>query len=178
MTSAAQSRVIPRYERHDGRTASWRRRRRQQLRVADFHELRTTFGTNLARSGVALSLAQRLMRHSTPVLTANVYTVLTPEDYRGAIERLPKLSAPAGAVPAGQAAEEALPTCGQTCRDSRKSRLRSETSGDTAARRAREKRVAVEPAENLALEAAGVPSGGGSGDWTRTSDLRIMRPPL
>jgi hypothetical protein len=58
-------------------------------RVVDFHSLRVTFGTNLARGGVALQLAQRLLRHSTPVLTANVYTVLGRDDDRAAIDKLP-----------------------------------------------------------------------------------------
>jgi hypothetical protein len=60
-------------------------------RVVDFHSLRVTFGTNLARGGVALQLAQRLLRHSTPVLTANVYTVLGRDDDRKAIEKLPEV---------------------------------------------------------------------------------------
>ncbi len=62
-------------------------------RVVDFHSLRVTFGTNLARGGVALQLAQRLLRHSTPVLTANVYTVLGRDDDRKAIEKLPDVGA-------------------------------------------------------------------------------------
>ncbi len=62
-------------------------------RVVDFHSLRVTFATNLARGGVALQLAQRLLRHSTPVLTANVYTVLGRDDDRKAIERLPDVGA-------------------------------------------------------------------------------------
>jgi integrase len=44
--------------------------------VVDFHALRVTFGTSLARAGVSLALAQKLLRHSTPVLTANIYTRL------------------------------------------------------------------------------------------------------
>lgn len=42
----------------------------------DFHPLRATFATSLARTGAPLVLAQRLMRHSTPTLTANVSTKL------------------------------------------------------------------------------------------------------
>jgi integrase len=49
-------------------------------RVIDWHALRTTFGTRLALAGVPLAAAQRLLRHSTPVLTANIYTVLQIED--------------------------------------------------------------------------------------------------
>jgi integrase len=57
-------------------------------RFLDFHALRVTYGTALARAGVRLQVAQRLMRHSTPVLTANVYTRLELHDLRGAVERL------------------------------------------------------------------------------------------
>jgi len=60
-------------------------------RVVDFHALRTTFGTNLARGGVALQLAQRLMRHSDPKLTSSVYTVLSRDDERAAIAVLPEV---------------------------------------------------------------------------------------
>jgi len=68
--------------------------------VADFHALRTTFGTSLARARVPLALAQRLMRHSTPVLTSNVYTVLTRDDERSAIESLPDAAAAPPVAPA------------------------------------------------------------------------------
>ncbi len=59
-------------------------------RVVDFHALRTTFGTNLARGAVPLQIAQRLMRHSDPKLTSSVYTVLTRDDERAAIAVLPE----------------------------------------------------------------------------------------
>ena len=51
----------------------------------DFHALRVTYATLLARAGVPLAQAQRLMRHSTPVLTSNVYTRLGIEDGRSAV---------------------------------------------------------------------------------------------
>lgn len=47
--------------------------------VFDFHALRVQFVTALARAGVGLVEAQRLARHSTPALTANVYTKVRPE---------------------------------------------------------------------------------------------------
>jgi len=40
----------------------------------DFHSLRYTFATKLAKSGVSQRLTQELMRHSDPRLTANLYT--------------------------------------------------------------------------------------------------------
>src|SRR5579872_5254563 len=55
----------------------------------DFHALRTTFATALARAEVPLVLAQRLLRHSDPKLTANVYTKLDLEDARRAVHKLP-----------------------------------------------------------------------------------------
>ena len=60
-------------------------------RVLDFPALRTTFGTNLARGGVALQLAQRLMRHSDPKPTSSVYSVLSRDDERAAIAVLPQV---------------------------------------------------------------------------------------
>jgi integrase len=41
---------------------------------ADFHALRKTFGTELAKSGVPFRVAMELMRHSDPNLTAKTYT--------------------------------------------------------------------------------------------------------
>ncbi len=67
-------------------------------RVHDFHALRVTFGSNLARAGLPLQVAQKLMRHSTPTLTSNVYTVLTVDDERRAVESLPSFPVP-DAVP-------------------------------------------------------------------------------
>lgn len=60
-------------------------------RVVDFHSLRVTFATNLARSRVPLQLAQRLMRHSDPRLTSSIYTVLNSDDEREAVAALPDL---------------------------------------------------------------------------------------
>ena len=56
--------------------------------VVDFHALRTTYGTLLARAGVSLAQAQKLMRHSTPALTANIYTRLQMDDARDAVMKI------------------------------------------------------------------------------------------
>ncbi len=45
-----------------------------QHRRIDRKCLRKTFGTHLAMKGVDLRKTQRLMRHSSPVLTSNIYT--------------------------------------------------------------------------------------------------------
>lgn len=71
-------------------------------RFLDFHALRVTYGTALARAGVRLQVAQRLMRHSTPVLTANVYTRLELHDLRGAVTRLGRTESSTPARTAGR----------------------------------------------------------------------------
>ncbi len=43
-------------------------------RKVDFHSLRNTFATMLAKEGIPQRIAQELMRHSDANLTANVYT--------------------------------------------------------------------------------------------------------
>lgn len=56
---------------------------------ADFHALRHTFGTLLAQSGTPPQVAQKLMRHSDPRLTQNLYTHLQVDDLRSGM-RLPE----------------------------------------------------------------------------------------
>ncbi len=58
---------------------------------ADFHALRHTYITNLARNGVPLATAQKLARHSTPVLTAQRYTHIDLNDQKLAVDRLPSM---------------------------------------------------------------------------------------
>lgn len=53
----------------------------------DFHALRTTYVTMLARSGATLAEAQKLARHSTPKLTSGTYLRIRPE-LRAAADRL------------------------------------------------------------------------------------------
>ena len=57
--------------------------------IRDEHNgLRVTYGTLLARAGVTLAQAQKLMRHSTPQLTANVYVKLQMDDARDAVAKI------------------------------------------------------------------------------------------
>jgi integrase len=56
---------------------------------ADFHSLRKTFITNLARAGVSPKAAQLLARHSDINLTMNTYTMLGVMDQAAAVEALP-----------------------------------------------------------------------------------------
>lgn len=61
-------------------------------RVVDIHALRHTAATGMARRGVPLVVAQRVLGHASPELTAKVYTHLEVEDLRVAVEggRLPR----------------------------------------------------------------------------------------
>lgn len=58
----------------------------------DFHALRTTFATMLARSGVPIQHAQKLMRHSSPDLTVKHYTRLGLVDLGEQVAKLPQLA--------------------------------------------------------------------------------------
>lgn len=60
-------------------------------KVVDFHALRGTYCTQMARAGVPLALAMKLMRHSDPRLTAVIYTHLGMQDLSDAVESLPAL---------------------------------------------------------------------------------------
>jgi len=55
-------------------------------RVIDIHALRHTAATGMARRGVPLVVAQRVLGHASPEMTAKVYTHLGLEDLRGAVE--------------------------------------------------------------------------------------------
>ena len=60
--------------------------------VIDLHSMRHTLATMLAKGGVTPRVAQEMMRHSDPRLTANVYTTLSMADTRSALDSLPSLS--------------------------------------------------------------------------------------
>lgn len=61
-------------------------------RKIDFHALRYTFATKLASNGISMRLAQELMRHSDPRLTANIYTDTTCLPTFDAVKSLPWLT--------------------------------------------------------------------------------------
>jgi len=65
---------------------------KNKLRAVDFHSLRHTFLTNLARAGVHPKTAQALARHSTITLTLDRYTHVALGDEVRAIESLPRLT--------------------------------------------------------------------------------------
>lgn len=62
-----------------------------QGRQADFHALRHTFSTNLARAGVNSRFAMELMRHSDMRLTQKTYTDALQLPTSAAIESLPSI---------------------------------------------------------------------------------------
>ena len=55
-------------------------------RDLDFHSLRQTFCTKLALAGVHITVARKMMRHSTVELTAKFYTHVLHESEVAAIE--------------------------------------------------------------------------------------------
>jgi integrase len=97
--------VQDRTERHRRRTSSFLASRDASNRVVDFHALRHTFITRLARSGVTPAVAKSLARHSTITLTMDHYTHTLIEDERAALDRLPAIhsatSSPATVVSTG-----------------------------------------------------------------------------
>ena len=76
-------------------------------RVVDLHALRTTLGTNLARTGVSPQVARKIMRHSDYRTTEKYYTVLGLADTAAAIATLPMIG---GERPPAWHAESASPS--------------------------------------------------------------------
>ena len=64
-------------------------RKNSDGRSIDVHALRKTFGTMQAMAGVPLTTVQRLMRHSTPILTAQLYIDVDSVNMSQALEQLP-----------------------------------------------------------------------------------------
>ncbi|MCP3913932.1 MAG: site-specific integrase [bacterium] len=62
----------------------------------DFHSLRTSFVTSLARAGVSVAQAQRLARHCNPSLTTGIYTKFGFDEDAAAIAKLPRLTSEVG----------------------------------------------------------------------------------
>ena len=60
-------------------------------RVLDFHALRHTFVTQLARAAIHPSKAKELARHSTITLTMDVYSHVETEELRDALDSVPGL---------------------------------------------------------------------------------------
>lgn len=70
----------------------------------DFHGLRRTYSTRLARAGVPMAVHQRLMRHTDPRVTMAVYTRLQLVDGRAAARAIEGLLATGGKTGGTEAA--------------------------------------------------------------------------
>jgi integrase len=66
----------------------------EEGRIVDFHALRTTFASSLAKAGVHPRAAQALMRHSSVELTMKAYTDVCLLDLRADVERIAPARAP------------------------------------------------------------------------------------
>ena len=67
----------------------WNRvRERVGMPELKFHDLRKTFASLLAQRGVSTAVTQRLLEHSSPRLTNDVYTNVDPV-LRQAVNQLP-----------------------------------------------------------------------------------------
>jgi integrase len=69
--------------------------------VLDFHSLRSAFASLLEFHKVGLSTAQKLLRHSDPRLTANVYQGLDYDELAGALDAVGETAAQLGSVIGG-----------------------------------------------------------------------------
>jgi len=68
-------------------------------RCLDVHSLRKTFGTLLAMANVPLPTVQRLMRHSTPDITAKLYVDVEPASMMQALDQLSVFCTPRSTSP-------------------------------------------------------------------------------
>jgi integrase len=67
----------------------WKRiREKAGLPDLKFHDLRKTFASALAQRGISTAVTQRLLEHSSPELTNQIYTNVDPV-LREAVDRLP-----------------------------------------------------------------------------------------
>jgi len=139
---------------------------------ADFHSLRHTFGTMLARSGVLPQHAQKLMRHSSVDLTMNLYTHLRLEDSGQAVARLPEIKPPAeSAIRTGTLdtpeASNAVRTANYTANVARNGRNAAILRDSQAADSAHKKPATVDAASSCGCGVSGV------SEEIRTPDLQI-----
>lgn len=95
------------------RDNNWRRRvwnpllKRAGVAPRTFHCLRHTFATQLLRSGVSVNAVSKILGHSSPSVTLNVYGHVLNEDYDKAAEAIAALTKvppllPPAIIPAGR----------------------------------------------------------------------------
>ena len=156
--------------------------------VVDFHSLRHTFITSLARAGVAPKTAQDLARHSDINLTLSRYSHTIVEDRAAALAALPDLTPDArpqtmvatgtdGAPPAnstGRLTDQKLTVRagkGGISRDESGRKDDDDPDGPKGGKRAKTQR------ESAICEGNQVREDGAPG-LIRTADLRFRKPPL
>ncbi len=81
--------VVDRKERRKRRSSDFLSVVDDSGQIVDFHALRVTYITLLVKGGASVKVAQELARHSTPILTMNVYSKLGVHDLAGALDYLP-----------------------------------------------------------------------------------------
>ncbi len=154
-------------------------------RVVDFHALRRTFITSLARGGVHPKTAQSLARHSTITLTMDRYTHTVVGEQSDALKALPDLTPNPPTPERLRATGTDDVSAGSGCSHLRYQLAREDVRG--GARQCHE--VAPNTPNAIRQESAefGVQSGktrdgattcGTEGGRTRTCDRRLKRPML
>jgi integrase/recombinase XerC len=147
LPSARVFRVVPSIRRfHDDLKAAKVNNDGLDGRKLDFHALRATFATRLARAGVAPQIAKRLLRHSDVKVTMQHYTKLELADLSSAVAKL----APIVASSSDAQAQSATGTDGvlQCKLQSQGESGRSETTGCVVEFETSDSRNAESPAQN------------------------------
>ena len=126
-------------------------------RVADFHSLRHTYITNLARAGVHPKEAMDLARHSDINLTMARYSHTVLADRAEALERLPSFTD----KPGGQEQRKATGTCDDKPRD-------EPPKGQTTSRATSKGRNARKPTSQKRLQKPK------DGFLNRRSEVRVL----
>ncbi len=100
--------MYPGAERRNARRGDFLRPIDVDGRFADFHALRATYITMLARANVPVKVLQTLARHSDPKLTLNTYATMGISDMNAAVALLPNLNA----LPSAERGREELRATG------------------------------------------------------------------
>lgn len=85
-----------------------------------FHDLRHTTATLMLKAGVSLAVVQRVLGHTSPLMTADIYGHLDLDDMRAGVERLSFLPIDlplAEVLPMAVGASETVPHCAPVVRN-------------------------------------------------------------
>ena len=119
------------------------------IRKIRLHDLRHTFGSLLIQNGASLTYVKEQMGHASIQLTVDIYGHLVPGANVNYVDRLDTKPA------------------ADTKPDKKQDEAPHESASQTQPRRRSESDIPAEVVDLL-----------GGGEWTRTTDLRIMRPSL